>query len=67
MQVKKTKQKQKQKNKKKPLKVDVFSTPDKSFFGFYHHPLGRDKLLIPHSERGGPRKHISKCIALSQL
>ena len=34
------------KKKKKNLKVDLFATPDKSFFGSYHHPLGRDKLLI---------------------
>ena len=33
----------------KKLKVDLFTTPDKSFFGSYHHPLGRDKLLIPRS------------------
>ena len=32
--------------KETPLKVDLFTTPDKSFFGSYHHPLGRDKLLI---------------------
>ena len=37
------------KKKKKKLKVDLFTTPDKSFFGSYHHPLGRDKLLIPRS------------------
>ena len=37
------------KKKKKSLKVDLFTTPDKSFFGSYHHPLGRDKLLIPCS------------------
>ena len=35
--------------KKKTLKVDLFATPDKSFFGSYHHPLDRDKLLIPCS------------------
>ena len=34
---------------KKNLKIDLFTTPDKSFFGSYHHPLGRDKLLIPRS------------------
>ena len=34
---------------KKTLKVDPFTTPGKSFFGSYHHPLGRDKLLIPRS------------------
>ena len=42
------KKKQQQKNKDK-LKVDLFTTPDKSFFGSYHHPLGRGKLLIPRS------------------
>ena len=46
--------------KKKKLKVDLFTTPDKSFFGSYHHTLGREK-------GGGLRKSISKCIALSQL
>ena len=61
------KSKKKKKKRKNPLKVDLFATPDKSFFGSYHHPLGRDKLLIPHSEGGGPRKPISKGIALSQL
>ena len=39
----------KTKQKAKKLKVDLFTTPDKSFFGSYHHPLGRDKLLIPRS------------------
>ena len=39
----------KSKKKKKKLKLDLFTTPDKSFFGSYHHPLGRDKLLIPCS------------------
>ena len=34
---------------KKTLKVDLFTTPVKSYFGPYHHPLGKDKLLIPHS------------------
>ena len=52
---------------KKTLKVDLFTTPDNSFFGSYHHPLGRNKLLIPHSKGNGLRKPISKCIALSQL
>ena len=37
------------KKKKKSLKVDLFTTPDKSFFGSYHYPLSRDKLLIPCS------------------
>ena len=37
------------KSKKKKMKVDLFTTPDKSFFGCYHHPLGRDKLLIARS------------------
>ena len=37
------------KTKKNKLKIDLFTTPDKSFFGSYHHPLGRDKLLIPCS------------------
>ena len=32
---------------KKTLKVELFTTPGKSFFGSYHHPLGRDKLRIP--------------------
>ena len=36
----------KSKKNKTKLKVDLFTTPDKSFFGSYHHPLGRDKLLI---------------------
>ena len=52
---------------KKPLKVDLFTSPDKSFFGSYHHPLSRNKLVIPHSKGDGLRKPISKCIALSQL
>ena len=52
---------------KKKLKVDRFNTPDKSIFGFYHHPLGRDKLLIPRSYGDGLRKPISKYIGLSQL
>ena len=39
----------KTKQKTNKLKVDLFTTPDKSFFGSYHHPLGRDKLLIPRS------------------
>ena len=51
----------------KKLKADVFATPDKTFFGSYHQPLGRDKLLIPSSCGGGLGKLISKCIALSQL
>ena len=55
------------KKKKKTLKVDLFATPDKSFFGSYHHPLGRDKLLIARSYGGRLRKPISKCITLSQL
>ena len=37
------------KKNKTELKVDLFTTPDKSFFGSYHHALGRDKLLIAHS------------------
>ena len=45
----------------------VHVSPDKSFFVSYHHPLGRDKLLIPRSSGGGLIKPISKCIALSQL
>ena len=52
---------------KKKLKVDLFTIPDKSFFGSYHHTLGRDKLLTPRCYGGVPRKPISKCIALSQL
>ena len=52
---------------KKNLKVDLSTTPDKSFFGSCHHPLGRDKLLIPRSSEGGLRKPISECIVLSQL
>ena len=48
------------KKKKKKLKVDLFTTPDKSFFGSYHHTLGREK-------GGRLRKPISKCITLSQL
>ena len=35
--------------KKNKLNVDLFTTPDKSFFGSYHHFLGRDKLLIARS------------------
>ena len=32
----------------KKLKVDLFTTPSQnSLPGPYHHPLGRDKLLIP--------------------
>ena len=34
---------------KKTLKVDLLTTPGKSFFGSYYHPLARDKLLIPRS------------------
>ena len=45
---------------KKNLRVDLFTTPGESFFGSYHHPLGRDKLLIPLNP-------ISKYIALSQI
>ena len=52
---------------KKSLKVDLFTTPGKSFVGSYHHPLGRDKLLIPRSYGDGLRKPISKYIGLSQL
>ena len=52
---------------KKTLKVDLFTTPGKSFFGSYHHPLGRDKFINPRSKGDGLRKPISKCIALSQL
>ena len=37
------------KKKTKKLNVDLFTTPDKSFFGSYHHFLGRDKLLIARS------------------
>ena len=37
----------KSKKTKNKLKVDLFITPNKTFFGSYHHPLGRDKLLIP--------------------
>ena len=37
------------KRKQQQLKVDLFTTPDKSLFGSYHHPLGRDKLIIPCS------------------
>ena len=47
----------------KKLKVDLFTTPDKSFFGSYYYLLARDKLLIPHNYGGGLRKPISKCIA----
>ena len=50
----------KTKQKTNKLKVDLFTTPDKSFFGSYHHTLGREK-------GGGLRKSISKSIALSQL
>ena len=39
----------KSKKKTKKLKVDLFTTPNKTSFGSYHHPLGRDKLLIPCS------------------
>ena len=39
----------KSKKKNKKLKLDLLTTPDKSLFGSYHHPLGRDKLLIPRS------------------
>ena len=53
--------------KSEKLKVDLFTTPDKSFFGSYHHSLDRDKIPIPGSKGGGLRKPISKCIALSQL
>ena len=53
--------------KKTNLKVDLFNTSDKSLCGSYHRPQDRDKLLIPRSYRGGLRKPISKCIALSQL
>ena len=55
---------------KKPLKVDLFATPGKSFVGSYHHPLGRDKLLAQitnYSYGDGLRKPISKYVALSQL
>ena len=32
----------------KILKVDIFTTPwENSFTDPYHHPQGRDKLLIP--------------------
>ena len=48
LQVKKTKKTKTNKQTNK-LKVDLFNTPDKPFFGFYHHPLGREKLLIPRS------------------
>ena len=51
----------------KSKKVDLFTTPDKSFFGSYHHPIGTDKLLIRRNKGGGLRKPISKCIVLSQL
>ena len=37
------------KKNKKNLKVDLFTTLDKSFFGSYHYPLSRGKLLIPRS------------------
>ena len=35
--------------KKQKLKVHLFTTQDKSFFGSCHHSLVRDKLLIPRS------------------
>ena len=36
--------------KKKKLKVDLFTTPMQNFLpGPYHHPQGRDRLLIPRS------------------
>ena len=35
--------------KSKKLESKLFTTPGKSFFGSYHHPLGKGKLLIPHS------------------
>ena len=57
----------KSKKKNKKLKLDLFTTPDKSLFGSYYHPLDRDKLLISRSQGGGLRKPISKCIVLSQL
>ena len=44
--------------KSKKLKVDLFTTPDKSFFGSYHHPLGRDKLHIPRISGGGLRTYF---------
>ena len=35
---------------RKKLKVDLVTTPKQnSLPGPYHHPLGRDKLLIPRS------------------
>ena len=40
----------KKKNKQqRQLKAELFTTPDKSFFGSYHRPLGRNKLLIARS------------------
>ena len=44
LQVKKKKQQQ-----QRQLKAELFTTPDKSFFGSYHRPLGRNKLLIARS------------------
>ena len=39
---------------KQKFKVDLFTTPrQNSLAGPYHHPLGRDKLLIPCSYGGG--------------
>ena len=50
----------------KKLKVDLFITPRQNFLpSLYHHPLGRDKLVIPRSKGGRLRTPISKCIALS--
>ena len=39
----------KSKKKHQQLKVNLFTTPDKSLFGSYYHPEDRDKLLIPRS------------------
>ena len=50
------------------LKVDLFTTPrQNSLPSLYHHPLGRDKLVIPRSKRGRLRTPTSKCITLSPL
>ena len=58
--------KEEKKIRKEILKLDLFTTPDKSFFGSSHHPYPE---RFPYSPQlsGGLRKPISKCIALSQL
>ena len=41
--------KKKQQQQQQQLKAELFTTPDKFFFGSYHRPLGRNKLLIARS------------------